>query len=194
MTNPPLAYREWSGTREGRRLLRLELPSGHRSIRRSGPEDRSEISSSQSWGAFLQDLPRLQGGPGHLGREPLQASCRLGEGTGHVVITAHCENAEAVDAMQQKLLCPRASRDLNGMSPRDHRSVEVDGVNHLCTFAELDRRDESTSCTPPVAMPSREPWRLGPGRGRCHRWNPWCRIWYSTAAGLSVATSKAPSS
>ena len=53
-----------------------------------------------------------------------------------IVITAHCENAEAVDAMQQSLLSEGKSGP-EWHEPSRPRSVEVDGVNHLCTFAEL---------------------------------------------------------
>ncbi len=53
-----------------------------------------------------------------------------------IVITAHCENAEAVDAMQHSLLAEGKSGP-EWHEPSRPRSVEVDGVNHLCTFAEL---------------------------------------------------------
>ncbi|MBG83123.1 MAG: dihydropyrimidinase [Phycisphaerae bacterium] len=53
-----------------------------------------------------------------------------------IVITAHCENAEAVDSMQQALLAENKSGP-EWHEPSRPRSVEVDGVNHLCTFAEL---------------------------------------------------------
>lgn len=53
-----------------------------------------------------------------------------------IVITAHCENAQAVDSMQQKLIAEgRTGPEWH--EPSRPRSVEVDGVNHLCTFAEL---------------------------------------------------------
>lgn len=53
-----------------------------------------------------------------------------------VIITAHCENAEAIDAMQKQLL------ERGCFGPEYHeksrpRCVEADGVNHLCAFAEL---------------------------------------------------------
>lgn len=53
-----------------------------------------------------------------------------------IVITAHCENAEAVDSMQQTLL-EQGKSGPEWHEPSRPRSVEVDGVNHLCTFAEL---------------------------------------------------------
>ena len=53
-----------------------------------------------------------------------------------VIITAHCENADAVDAMQKRLI------DSGKTGPEWHepsrpRCVEADGVSHLCAFAEL---------------------------------------------------------
>jgi len=53
-----------------------------------------------------------------------------------VIITAHCENAEAVDAMQKKLI-DEGKTGPEWHEPSRPRSVEADGVNHLCAFAEL---------------------------------------------------------
>ncbi len=53
-----------------------------------------------------------------------------------IIITAHCENAEAVDAMQKRLIAEgRTGPEWH--EPSRPRSVETDGVSHLCTFAEL---------------------------------------------------------
>ena len=53
-----------------------------------------------------------------------------------VTITAHCENAEAIDAMQKKLLA-EGKTGPEWHEPSRPRCVEADGVNHLCGFAEL---------------------------------------------------------
>ena len=53
-----------------------------------------------------------------------------------VTLTAHCENAEAVDSMQKKLLA-EGKTGPEWHEPSRPRSVEADGVNHLCSFAEL---------------------------------------------------------
>ncbi len=53
-----------------------------------------------------------------------------------VVMTAHCENAEAVDAMQKRLIA-EGKTGPEWHEPSRPRSVEADGVSHLCTFAEL---------------------------------------------------------
>ena len=53
-----------------------------------------------------------------------------------VIVTAHCENAEAIDAMQRRLLADGKTGP-EWHEPSRPRSVEASGVNHLCTFAEL---------------------------------------------------------
>lgn len=53
-----------------------------------------------------------------------------------VIVTAHCENAEAVDAMQARLIS-EGKTGPEWHEPSRPRSVEASGVNHLCTFAEL---------------------------------------------------------
>jgi dihydropyrimidinase len=53
-----------------------------------------------------------------------------------VIITAHCENAEAVDAMQKRLVAEGRTGP-QWHEPSRPRCVEADGVSHLCAFAEL---------------------------------------------------------
>lgn len=53
-----------------------------------------------------------------------------------VIITAHCENAEAIDAMQKQLLA-EGKTGPQWHEPSRPRCVEADGVSHLCAFAEL---------------------------------------------------------
>lgn len=53
-----------------------------------------------------------------------------------VIVTAHCENADAIDALQQALLATgKTGPEWHG--PSRPPVVEADGVHHLCTFAEL---------------------------------------------------------
>jgi len=69
-----------------------------------------------------------------------------------VIVTAHCENAQAIDAMQKRLL------DEGKTGPEWHEpsrpvSVEADGVTHLATMAELTGAHiyiVHTSCEPAV--------------------------------------------
>jgi dihydropyrimidinase len=53
-----------------------------------------------------------------------------------VIITAHCENAEAVGAMQKQLIA-EGKTGPQWHEPSRPRCVEADGVSHLCAFAEL---------------------------------------------------------
>ncbi len=53
-----------------------------------------------------------------------------------VVVTAHCENAEAIDQMQKAFIAAgRTGPEFH--EPSRPRAVEADGVNHLCLFAQL---------------------------------------------------------
>ena len=53
-----------------------------------------------------------------------------------VIVTAHCENAVAIDAMQSALLAAgKTGPEFH--EPSRPRQVEAEGVHHLCTFAEL---------------------------------------------------------
>ncbi len=71
----------------------------------------------------------------NLSDEHLFAVLRLAKELG-VIVTAHCENADAIDALQQALLATgRTGPEWHG--PSRPPVVEADGVHHLCTFAEL---------------------------------------------------------
>ena len=65
----------------------------------------------------------------------LFAAMKLAKELG-VVVTAHCENADAIDALQRALLAAgKTGPEWHG--PSRPPAVEADGVHHLCTFAEL---------------------------------------------------------
>lgn len=53
-----------------------------------------------------------------------------------VITTAHCENAEAIDAMQKQLLGEKKT-DPGFHAISRPPVVEAAGVNHICTFASL---------------------------------------------------------
>jgi len=86
-----------------------------------------------------------------LSEEDLFAVLTLAKELG-VIVTAHCENAEAIDAMQKRLLAE------GKIGPEWHEpsrpvSVEADGVHHLATMAELTGAHiyiVHTSCEPAV--------------------------------------------
>ena len=71
----------------------------------------------------------------NLSDEHLFAALKLAKELG-VIVTAHCENADAIDALQRALLAAgKNGPEWHG--PSRPPAVEADGVHHLCTFAEL---------------------------------------------------------
>ncbi len=86
-----------------------------------------------------------------LSDEHLFAAMKLAKELG-VIVTAHCENADAIDALQQALLAAhKTGPEWHG--PSRPPVVEADGVHHLCTFAELLGTHVyivHTSCEPAV--------------------------------------------
>ncbi|MGH7529311.1 MAG: dihydropyrimidinase [Gemmatimonadales bacterium] len=71
----------------------------------------------------------------NLSDEHLFAALQLARELG-VIVTAHCENADAIDALQQALLAAgQTGPEWHG--PSRPPVVEADGVHHLCAFAEL---------------------------------------------------------
>jgi dihydropyrimidinase len=71
----------------------------------------------------------------NLSDEDLFGTLRLAENLG-TIVAAHCENAEAIDAMQQALV---AAGKVGPEYQYDSRPpiVEAEGVHHILTFAEL---------------------------------------------------------
>ena len=71
----------------------------------------------------------------NLSDEHLFAAMKLAKDLG-VIVTAHCENADAIDALQKSFLAAgKTGPEWHG--PSRPPIVEADGVHHLCTFAEL---------------------------------------------------------
>ncbi len=87
----------------------------------------------------------------NLSDEHLFAAMQLAKNLG-VIVTAHCENADAIDALQKSLLAAgKSGPEWHG--PSRPPVVEADGVHHLCTFAELLGTHVyivHTSCAPAV--------------------------------------------
>ena len=70
-----------------------------------------------------------------LSDEDLFAAMKLARELG-VIVTAHCENAEAIDAMQKSLLAEgKTGPEWHGASRPP--VIEGSGVHHICAFAEL---------------------------------------------------------
>ena len=71
----------------------------------------------------------------NLSDEHLFAMMTMAKAMG-VIVTAHCENADAIDALQKALLVAgKTGPEWHG--PSRPPVVEADGVHHLCSFAEL---------------------------------------------------------
>ncbi len=87
----------------------------------------------------------------NLSDEHLFAAMKLAKDLG-VIVTAHCENADAIDALQKSLLAAgKIGPEWHG--PSRPPIVEADSVHHLCTFAELLGTHVyivHTSCEPAV--------------------------------------------
>jgi dihydropyrimidinase len=71
----------------------------------------------------------------NLSDEDLFGAMKLAKELG-VIVTAHCENADAIDALQQSLLAAGKSGP-QWHGPSRPPVIEADGVHHLCAFAEL---------------------------------------------------------
>jgi dihydropyrimidinase len=70
-----------------------------------------------------------------LSDEHLYAAMTTAKSLG-VIVTSHCENAEAIDAMQRSLLsAARTGPEWHGASRPP--VVEASGVHHICSFASL---------------------------------------------------------
>jgi dihydropyrimidinase len=86
-----------------------------------------------------------------LSDEDLFAALSMAKELG-VIVTAHCENAEAIDAMQQRLLA-EGKTGPEWHEPSRPTAVEADGLHHLATMAELTGAHiytVHTSCEPAV--------------------------------------------
>ena len=70
-----------------------------------------------------------------LSDEDLFAAMGFAKGLG-AIVTAHCENASAIDAMQ-KLLVAAGNTGPEWHGPSRPPVVEASGVHHLCSFATL---------------------------------------------------------
>jgi len=87
-----------------------------------------ENEGVQSFKVFLAYKGAL-----NISDENLLSLMKLAEELG-VTITAHCENADAVDSMQKQLIS-EGKTGPEWHEPSRPRMVEAGGVNHLCEFA-----------------------------------------------------------
>lgn len=107
----------------------------HMSVVRFEPEIRDQFRKIVASGVSSFKVFLAYKGALDLSDEDLFAAMKLAKELG-VIVTAHCENAEAVDAMQKQLLAEgKTGPEWHGTSRPP--VVEASGVHHICSFAAL---------------------------------------------------------
>jgi dihydropyrimidinase len=107
----------------------------HMSVVRFEPGVRDQFRKIVGAGVASFKVFLAYKGALNLTDEDLFATMKLARDLG-VIVTAHCENADAIDALQKTLLAAgNTGPEWHG--PSRPPAVEADGVHHLCTFAEL---------------------------------------------------------
>jgi dihydropyrimidinase len=130
---PMSAFEDWAGRAEAGSSCDYSF---HMAVVRFGDDDARQFAAIvndhgiASFKVFLAYKGALD-----LGDEDLFKAMTLARRLG-VIVTAHCENAEAVDAMQKRLLAEgRTGPEWH--EPSRPTCVEAEGVQHITTFAEL---------------------------------------------------------
>ena len=109
--------------------------SFHMSVVRFDPKVREQFKRIVKDGVASFKVFLAYKGALDLSDEHLYAAMTLAKSLG-VITTAHCENAEAIDAMQRALVAAkRTAPEWHGASRPP--VVEASGVHHICSFAEL---------------------------------------------------------
>jgi dihydropyrimidinase len=107
----------------------------HMSVVRFEPQVRDQFRKIVAAGIPSFKVFLAYKGALDLSDEDLFATMKLARDLG-VIVTAHCENAAVVDAMQRDLLEQgRTGPEWHG--PSRPPAVEALGVNHICSFAAL---------------------------------------------------------
>ena len=107
----------------------------HMSVVRFEPTVRDQFRKIVAAGVASFKVFLAYKGALNLSDEDLFAAMKLARELG-VIVTAHCENADAIDALQRALLAAgQTGPEWHG--PSRPPVVEADGVHHLCTFAGL---------------------------------------------------------
>lgn len=123
----------------------------HMSVVRFEPRIRDQFREIVKAGVASFKVFLAYKGALNLSDEDLFAAMKLAKDLG-VIVTAHCENADAIDALQKSLLAA-GNTGPEWHEPSRPPVVEADGVHHLCTFAELLGTHVyivHTSCEPAV--------------------------------------------
>jgi dihydropyrimidinase len=109
--------------------------SYHMSVVRFDPKVRDQFRKIVNDGVPSFKVFLAYKGALDLSDEQLYSAMAYAKSLG-VIMTAHCENAEAIDAMQRSLIAAKKTgSEFHGASRPP--VVEASGVHHLCSFAEL---------------------------------------------------------
>jgi len=109
----------------------------HMSVVRFEPEIREQFSRIVAAGVPSFKVFLAYKGALDLSDADLFAAMKFARELG-VIVTAHCENAAVIDAMQQDLLAQgKTGPEWHG--PSRPPVVEASGVHHICSFAALTR-------------------------------------------------------
>ncbi len=145
---PVTAFELWKSKAE--KLAAVDY-TFHMSVVRFEPHIREQFREIVKAGVASFKVFLAYKGALNLSDGDLFETMRLAKELG-VIVTAHCENADAIDALQKSLLAAgKTGPEWHG--PSRPPIVEADGVHHLCTFAELLGTHVyivHTSCEPAV--------------------------------------------
>jgi dihydropyrimidinase len=126
------AFETWRGKADGLAAVDYTF---HMSVVRFDQRVREQFRRIVESGVASFKVFLAYKGALNLSDEHLFAVMTMAKELG-VIVTAHCENADAIDALQQALLAAgKTGPEWHG--PSRPPVVEADGVHHVCAFAEL---------------------------------------------------------
>jgi dihydropyrimidinase len=129
---PVAAFERWKSKAEGLAAVDYTF---HMSVVRFEEQIRDQFREIVKAGVASFKVFLAYKGALNLSDEHLFAAMKFAKDLG-VIVTAHCENADAIDALQKSLLAAGKTGP-EWHEPSRPPVVEADGVHHLCTFAEL---------------------------------------------------------
>ncbi len=129
---PWAAFETWRGKAEGRAAVDYSF---HMSVVRFDALAQEQFRRIVEAGIASFKVFLAYKGALDLPDEHLFGAMRLAKELG-VIVTAHCENAAAIDAMQKSLI-REGKTGPEWHEPSRPTVVEAEGVRHLTTFAEL---------------------------------------------------------
>ncbi|MEM6257465.1 MAG: dihydropyrimidinase [Planctomycetota bacterium] len=130
--DPWEAYQLWKSKAEG--LSACDY-SFHMGVTRYDPQAEAGLRKVVDDGITSLKVFLAYKGAFGVEDEELYRACMLAKELG-LVVTAHCENAELVAALQQQLLS-EGKTGPQWHEPSRPAQVEAEGVHHFCTFLEM---------------------------------------------------------